>query len=124
MALSAGGRTGSQRGIGAVAAAIGFPAQPGAPAVASAAITAAAAAAANPGPLHARADLGPHFLAPVARVAPGRAERPLSVCYGGAPGGRQRPPGGRGCWPPRGRRVEGAGTTRRRRGIPRPFPPI
>lgn len=79
LGLNAGGRTGSQRGIGAAAAAaIGFPAQPGTPAAARAAI--AAAAAANPGPLHARADLGPHFLAPVARVAPGRAERPLSVC--------------------------------------------
>lgn len=81
MALNAGGRTGSQRGIGAAAAAIGFPAQPGTPAAARASVAAAAAAAAaNPGPLHARADLGPHFPAPVARVAPGRSERPLSVC--------------------------------------------
>lgn len=78
MALNAGGQTGSQRGIGAAAAAIGFPAQPGTPAAARAA--AAAAAAANQEPLHARADLGPHFPAPVARVAPGREERPLSVC--------------------------------------------
>lgn len=52
---------------------------PALPLLLSAAAIAAAAAAANPGPLHARADLGPHFPAPVARVAPGRAERPLSV---------------------------------------------
>ncbi|KAL0615982.1 Zinc finger matrin-type protein 1 [Plecturocebus cupreus] len=111
MALRAGGRTGSQRGIGdAAAAAIGFPAQPGTPAAAGAAI-AASAAAANPGPLHAGPTWALTFLPlwpwlpQAARSAPCRsatAARPAAIRVpGGRPGaaGRGRDGGWRGPGP-------------------------